>query len=168
MSELVERLLGFGRMAEGRVVARRENVRLDALIAEAIDDFEAREPGLPKVVRDLPETTADVDRSQLRVALDNLLVNARKYANAPHAVRLARDGDQISISVEDHGPGIAPRDRRRIFQPFERGDDRLARTTEGTGLGLALVSQVAKAHDGRVLLESEVGRGATFTLQIRA
>ncbi|MGZ5967392.1 MAG: sensor histidine kinase [Polyangiales bacterium] len=168
MSELVERLLGFGRMAEGRVVARRERVRLDALIGEAIDDFEAREPSAPRVVRELPEISADVDKSQLRVALDNLLVNARKYAKAPHAVRLSRDGEEISISVEDHGPGIAPRDRRRIFQPFERGDDRLARTTEGTGLGLALVAQVAKAHDGRVLLESEEGRGSTFTLRIRA
>jgi two-component system phosphate regulon sensor histidine kinase PhoR len=167
MSELVERLLGFGRMAEGRVVARRERARIDEIVREALDDFEAREPSVT-VVRELPEVSGDVDKAQLRVAIDNLLVNARKYANAPHAVRLARVGDEVTIAVEDRGPGIAKRDRKRIFQPFERGDERLARTTEGTGLGLALVAQVAKAHDGRVLLDSEVGRGSTFTLRIRA
>ncbi len=168
MSDMVDRLLGFGRMAAGRVVARREDVRLDRLIGEAIDDFEARDPSMPRVERTLPEVTASVDASQLRVALDNLLVNARKYAKPPFRVRLAREDGHVSISVEDAGPGIERRDRKRIFEPFERGDERLTRETEGTGIGLSLALHVAKAHDGRVLLDSDVGRGSTFTIRIRA
>lgn len=169
MSALVDRLLSFGRMAAGRVTATRTRTDVGRVVADAIDDLEAREPAMPKVVRELPTVEADVDAAQLRLALDNLLGNARKHApeGTPYAVRVAASAGEVAISVEDRGPGIARGDRKRIFAPFERGDARLSRATEGSGIGLSLVAHVAEAHGGRVEVASAPGRGATFTVVLR-
>jgi signal transduction histidine kinase len=79
-----------------------------------------------------------------------------------------REGGGVAITVKDRGPGIARRDQGRIFEPFERADDRLSRATEGSGIGLSLVQHVARAHGGRASVESEPGKGAAFTLWIPA
>ena len=75
-------------------------------------------------------------------------------------VSAASDGDSVRLSVEDDGPGIGRTDRRRIFGRFERGRTE----APGTGLGLYLVEEVARAHGGRVDLVTAEGRGSTFTL----
>jgi len=111
-----------------------------------------------------------IDAGQIQLAVDNLLANAKKYApgGAPYGVRVARDGAGTLISVKDSGPGVARRDQKRIFAPFERADDRLSRATEGSGIGLSLVAHVAKAHGGRAWVESAPGQGATFHLWIES
>jgi signal transduction histidine kinase len=151
LGETVDRLLGFSRMAAG------------------LDTFEERHPELPRVDRALDgEATAAVDAAQIRLAVDNLLANAAKYApgGTPYRVSVERLGAGIAITVADHGPGVPRRDRRRIFEPFERADDRLSRATEGSGIGLSLVQHVARAHGGRASVAGEPGRGAAFTLWI--
>jgi two-component system phosphate regulon sensor histidine kinase PhoR len=167
LGETVERMLQFSRMTAGRNAASRVESRLAAVVAASIDTFEERYPEIPRVVRDLDEgVIADVDAGQVRLAVDNLLANARKYApsGAPYRVTVRRDGEGAAITVADSGPGVARRDRARIFEPFERADDRLSRATEGTGIGLSLVRHVARAHGGRATVTSEEGKGAAFTL----
>jgi signal transduction histidine kinase len=169
LGETVERLLGFSRMAAGRHAVERVASPVAETVAAAVDTFEERHPDLPRVERDLdPGAVARIDPGQIRLAVDNLLANARKYApgGGPYRVTVAARKDAVSISVADHGPGIARRDQRRIFEPFERADDRLSRATEGSGIGLSLVRHVARAHGGEAFVESEPGRGATFTLRI--
>jgi len=169
LGETVERLLGFSRMAAGRYVLDRAPARVAEVVAASIDTFEERHPDLPPVERAFEDdAVADVDAGQIRLAVDNLLANARKYApgGAPYRVSVEREGDGVAITVKDHGPGIARRDKDRIFEPFERADDRLSRATEGSGIGLSLVRHVARAHDGRASVESEPGRGAAFTIWI--
>ena len=122
-------------------------------------------------MRDLdPEALASIDAGELRLAVDNLLANARKYApeGGPYRVRVARERSGVVVSVADRGPGIARADRRRIFEPFERADDRLSRATEGSGIGLSLVRHVARAHGGRAGVSGEPGEGATFWIWIPA
>jgi signal transduction histidine kinase len=169
LGETVNRLLGFSRMSAGRLVLERAPTSVARAVGESIDTFEERHPDAPRVERDLsPELVADVDAGQVRLAVDNLLENALKYApgGAPYRVSVAANGRDVSISVGDRGPGIARRDQARIFKPFERLDDRLSRETEGSGIGLALVEQVARAHGGWVTVDSEPGHGATFTLKL--
>jgi signal transduction histidine kinase len=169
LGETVERLLGFSRMMAGRAAIERSPSRVAAPVAASIDTFEERNPELPRVERELdPTALASLDTGQIQLAVDNLLANARKYApeGVPYRVRVAAERGGVAITVADRGPGIARRDQRRIFEPFERADDRLSRATEGSGIGLSLVRHVARAHGGSATVESEPGRGAAFTLWI--
>ncbi|WP_437928864.1 HAMP domain-containing sensor histidine kinase [Sorangium sp. So ce291] len=169
LGETVERLLGFSRMMAGRAAAQRAPARVAAAVAASIDTFEERNPEMPRVERDLDQTAeASIDAGQIQLAVDNLLANALKYAPraAPYRVRVARERGGVAIAVEDRGPGIARRDQRRIFEPFERADDRLSRAVSGSGIGLSLVRHVARAHGGSARVASEPGRGAAFTLWI--
>jgi two-component system phosphate regulon sensor histidine kinase PhoR len=164
----VDRLLGFARMESGKRAVLRERLAVAPVVESSIAVFEARHPEHP-VVRELdPSIEASIDPAEIRLAVDNLLANAHKYApdGAPYVVRLSDDGREIDISVEDHGPGIARRDHARIFEPFERADDRLSEATEGTGIGLSLVRNVARAHGGDARVDSEPGRGARFHLTL--
>lgn len=164
----VDRLLGFSRMEAGRARIDARPTDLRALVEESIATFEARFPDSGAVTRRLPEgeLVAEVDPESLRMVLDNLLGNARKYApeGAPYEVGLRRADGGIELSVVDHGPGIAKRHHRRIFRPFERADDRLSEATEGSGIGLSLVQHVARSHGGRAWVKSERGEGATFVV----
>jgi two-component system phosphate regulon sensor histidine kinase PhoR len=166
LGETVDRLLGFSRMEAGRVALAKQTMPLVDAVEPSILTFEERHPSLA-VERELDTSVeASVDPDQVRLAVDNLLANAAKYApgGAPYRVRVAaREGGAV-VSVTDRGAGIARRDQARIFRPFERADDRLSRATEGSGIGLSLVAHVARAHGGEVSLESAPGQGATFTL----
>ena len=123
------------------------------------------EAGLPIVM---------ADRDALTMALKNLVLNAVKYGRggpvrvAAKASRSATGGEEVSITVEDEGPGIPYEERHRIFEPFFRG--RLARDmeVEGSGIGLSIVRQVARSHGGRVRVGLGDRRGARFVLQLPA
>ncbi len=123
------------------------------------------EAGLPGVM---------ADREALKMALKNLVLNAVKYGRggpvrvAAKATRSATGGEEVSITVEDEGPGIPDEERHQIFEPFFRG--RLAREmgVEGSGIGLSIVRQVARSHGGRVRVGAGERQGARFVLQLPA
>jgi signal transduction histidine kinase len=76
------------------------------------------------------------------------------------------DGEEVRIGVADRGFGIAASEIERIFEPFYRGKEALEAQIRGNGLGLSLVRQIVEAHGGRISLESKVGQGSRFTLQL--
>jgi two-component system phosphate regulon sensor histidine kinase PhoR len=169
LGDTVQRLLGFGAMGRGRLTSSPKCVDVSAVLADAITTFEGDHPAIPKVVRAIDDgVLGHVDAALLRIALVNLLGNAAKYApsGTPYRVTLREEPEALYVSVADRGPGIAPRDHRRVFEPFERARDRLSEATEGSGIGLSLVRYIAKVHGGDVSLESAPGRGATFTLRL--
>jgi two-component system sensor histidine kinase MprB len=108
----------------------------------------------PAAVRGAPE--------RLTRALSNLLDNADKFSPPDTDVEVSVR--ETSVAVADHGPGVAPPDRERIFDRFYRADT--ARTQPGSGLGLAIVAQVAAEHGGDVRVDETPGGGATFTLRL--
>jgi signal transduction histidine kinase len=102
------------------------------------------------------------DRDRIMQVVSNLLSNAVKYSPAESEVkvRITREGPNALLSVRDQGPGIAPEDQVRLFEPYTR----LEATTsvEGSGLGLYVARRIVEAHGGRIWVESAPGRGATF------
>jgi signal transduction histidine kinase/DNA-binding response OmpR family regulator len=110
----------------------------------------------------------EADPVKIKQVLYNLLSNAVKFSpdRSIVTIRAARDGDLVRISVIDRGIGIDPRDHARIFQEFQQVDTTTSRQFEGTGLGLTLVRKFVEMHAGNVTVDSEVGRGATFTVTL--
>jgi two-component system sensor histidine kinase SenX3 len=106
------------------------------------------------------------DRRQVVSAIVNLVDNAIKYSEADSAVDVETEaiGDELVVTVRDHGIGIPGRDLERIFERFYRVDHARSRATGGTGLGLAIVRHVAHAHGGEITVESVEGEGSTFKL----
>jgi two-component system phosphate regulon sensor histidine kinase PhoR len=173
LQTLIDRLLEWGRMESGRRVFIKRETDAGKVVEAAIQSFEpVRERrGVDIEVRiepHLPVILADHDA--LVDAVVNLLSNAYKYGGEPRriAVSAAATDGRVRISVTDNGGGIAHTEHKRIFEKFYRVDDRLARQKEGSGLGLAIVDHIVRAHGGRVELESELGRGSTFSLVLSA
>jgi signal transduction histidine kinase len=108
------------------------------------------------------------DRSRVRVAVRNLLDNAVKYSPEGGEVRcsICQGAGVASITVADQGIGIPPSQIARLFQRFERASQPAAGGIPGTGLGLHLAREIARAHDGELRVTSEPGRGTTFVLVI--
>lgn len=102
-------------------------------------------------------------------ALINLLDNAAKYSTLHKEllVRLSQENGFIRIAVTDRGIGLLPEDRKRIFENFYRVSNGLVHDVRGNGLGLAITKRIVEAHGGKVTVDSELGRGSTFTLYLR-
>jgi two-component system phosphate regulon sensor histidine kinase PhoR len=165
----IERLLDWGRMEAGKRVYQSGPERVEDIVAQAIEAFDANHVGRREEVQldlasDLP--ILYVDRSAIVDALVNLLTNAYKYSPERGRIRLTARADErhVRIAVIDSGMGISRREHRRIFDKFYRSNELLSSDVEGSGLGLAIVRHVVQAHGGRVELESEPGKGSTFTL----
>ena len=166
MGSLVEDLLLLARMDEARPHAL-EPVDLTHLIEECVASARAAGPEHPITV----EVPADLyilgDSKRIHQALGNLLVNARTHTlrGTRIIVRATSSESEVSVAVEDSGPGLSVSDQARIFERFFRVDPSRARHAgEGSGLGLSIVDAVMKAHGGKVTVRSELGKGATFTL----
>jgi two-component system phosphate regulon sensor histidine kinase PhoR len=107
------------------------------------------------------------DYLELRSALSNLVMNALKYSpeDQPVVLRWERTGETLQLSVTDNGIGIEEQHLPRLTERFYRVDESRSSSTGGTGLGLAIVKHVAASHRAELLIESQPGRGSTFTLQ---
>ncbi len=115
----------------------------------------------------LVEVLGDEDR--LEQIATNLIANAWRYTESGEVrLRVARDGDDAVLEVSDSGVGIAPEDLRHIFTRFWRGDRSRSRATGGAGIGLAIVRELVRAHDGRVDVDSTPGHGSTFRVVLPA
>lgn len=173
LQTLIDRLLEWGRMESGHRSFIKRETDAGSIIEDAVDSFEpARERrGLDleiHVASGLPVVHADHDA--LVDAVVNLLSNAYKYGGEPRSIVISATQSEngVRISVRDNGAGIERAEHQRIFEKFYRVDDRLARERDGSGLGLAIVEHIVRAHDGQVELESEPGRGSTFSIVLPA
>ncbi len=111
-----------------------------------------------------PAHTVPVNLNDLKIALKQVLENALRYSQptSPVAVDLSRVGHFLHIAVTDQGEGITPEALPHIFDRFQRGDE--SHTTRGLGLGLAIARRVLELHRGRIEVQSQPGKGSTFTL----
>ncbi len=168
LHRLVEALLNFARIEAGRYHFRFERTDPGRLAAGVVEEFqrESAAKGFSVEVDTATGLECLIDRETLALAIWNLIENAVKYSGECRTVHVAVDrrGHRAAISVRDGGLGIAPRERKAIFEKFVRGDSARASDTKGTGLGLALVRRIVEGHGGAVEVESEPGKGSTFTI----
>ncbi len=168
MTRLVENLLDFSRLEQGRRRYSPACVDLSALVADVVDlvrgDFAAH--GLS--IRADANCMARADADAVKQILVNLLGNAAKYAAAggPVAVAVLRDGAWCRVEVADRGPGLSPEARARVFERFYRADDALHSKTGGLGLGLSISRALAQDMGGRLSVSARTGGGCVFTLEL--
>ena len=172
--KLVNSLLDFSRLESGRIEPRFEPVDLPLYTLELVSMFgsAADRAGLTLDVDCAPlDEPVYVDREMWAKIVSNLLSNALKFTfTGGIAIRLARttrdQAASIQLEVRDTGIGIEPADQVHLFERFHRVVGARSRTHEGSGIGLALVAELAKMHGGGVTARSEVGSGSTFTVHI--
>jgi len=172
LARLVNNVLDFSRLEQGRKKYQREPLDLRAEIARLLDTHQPRlaEAGLV-LQRELPAAplTVTADRDALEQIVLNLLDNACKYApdGAEVTVALAaRAGGGAELRVLDRGPGVPHAHRERIFEKFHRVDDTLTAEKHGAGLGLSIARQLARGLGGELRYEPRSGGGAAFVLEL--
>jgi len=171
LTQLINNILDFSKIEAGR----KEYRFVSSDVAEIVEtvlrtyEYQLRDAGFEvstRIDQGLPMVA--IDAEAISQAVVNLLNNATKYSEDAKKIEVAvaaRDS-HIAIEVADHGIGILRSEQQKIFEKFYRGSTTLVHNTKGSGLGLALVKHVVEAHGGRVLVDSELGRGSRFTILI--
>jgi two-component system, OmpR family, sensor histidine kinase MprB len=159
MRDLIGGLLELARGEDPSL--ERQTVQLDELVASVVDRARARYPHLT-FQEQLEPATIDGIPDRIERAVWNLLENAGKWSESGSTVEVTLFGGEVR--VRDHGPGIAPDERERVFDRFYRAAS--ARSQPGSGLGLAIVREVAEAHGGSVSAEEAPGGGALLRLRL--
>jgi signal transduction histidine kinase len=173
LGRLVENLLDFAQMEAGRKRYALHPLDTAAWLHRSVNEFRTvREEQGPVVDASIPESLPAIagDPAALTTAVHNLLDNAVKYSPGQHTVWLHAEatGDCVVIRVRDRGVGIADRDKARIFERFYRVGGDISRQVKGAGLGLSLVAHIVTAHNGRIHVDSRIGEGTTFTIELKA
>src|SRR5882672_4007628 len=172
LTQLINNILDFSKIESGQKTYNFEQTPVEGVVADTLKTFEVvleqngftlnlERPSLP-----LPQVVIDPDA--VAQAFINLLDNAVKYSGDSKEieVKLAEQGDTVTISVIDHGVGIASEEREKVFEKFYRVGNCLVHDVKGSGLGLSIVKHIVEAHHGRVIVESEPGRGSAFIIHL--
>ncbi|MDA2925060.1 HAMP domain-containing histidine kinase, partial [Acidobacteria bacterium AH-259-L09] len=171
LTRLLNNVLDFSKIEQGKKIYRPKPTSLSEIVHAAArtmryplaqQGFDLRiqvEDGMPPV---------QVDRDAMEQAILNLLTNAMKYSGESREIdlRLRRQDGQALIQVTDRGVGIDPKEQARIFDKFYRVSTPENQLVPGTGLGLALVAHIVKAHGGHVEVQSAPGKGSTFSIHL--
>lgn len=171
LSDLVEDILSISQMEVGAMRLELGDVDMVRLLRTMVqDNLGAADDKGVELTLSMPPKLPKIngDKRRLSVLLNNLIGNAVKYTQRGGctSVRASSDERRMRIQVTDTGLGIAPEDCTRVFEKFYRVECEQVQNVKGTGLGLAIAREVARLHGGDILLESEPGKGSTFTLEL--
>jgi PAS domain S-box-containing protein len=171
LARVIDDILFASHLDSGRLRLASERVDVAALATDVVDSMRPQVEEDVRLELDVPSNDApvvDVDPTKLRRVLTNLLENAVKYSPEGGSVVLrvdAADG-RLRVHVADEGLGIARAEQERIFEKFYRADPQLARGVGGTGLGLYICRELVQRMGGEIEVDSEPGRGSTFTVEL--
>jgi signal transduction histidine kinase len=170
LTDLINNLLDIARIESGRVTMEPRPITTKELLSSLADMFK------PQVDAKRLKLSMDADGvdhligdpKHLPRVLINLLSNAVKYTpeGGTITVSIARQNSEVVTSVNDTGAGIDPLELPKLFQEFYRAAHPVNEQVKGTGLGLTLVKRIVEAHHGRIWVQSELGKGATFTFAL--
>lgn len=166
LSNMINDVLDLTQSEAGRLVLHRERVNLRQIVESSVEAvrplLEKKQLSLQVVIPDdLPQVYCD--RTRIRQVILNLVSNAARFTEVGGiTIALACQDQQVLVSVTDTGPGIAPEDAGRIFEPFWQGTRQLWRDKGGSGLGLSISKRFVELHGGRMWFESKPGVGSSF------
>jgi signal transduction histidine kinase len=166
LTKLIHSLLDVTRITSGDMTLSRESLALDELVAEVVEATEeSLEPSRSEVAIDSEPIVGCWDRLRVETIVTNVVSNAMKFGNGrPLKITVRRAGSLARLTIEDQGIGIPPEVQARIFEKFERAVPR--EHYGGFGLGLWIARQLVAAHGGAIRVESTVGVGSTFTIEL--
>jgi signal transduction histidine kinase len=167
LTRLVEDMLDISRISTGKLVMQKSEFDLADLAREVVDRFmpQLKSAGCDAEVRAPAPVPGRWDRYRLEQVLNNLITNAIRYApGKPIEIEVLLDGPRARLTVADRGKGIDPANRERIFQRFERAVD--SGNISGLGLGLYICRQIVETHGGTIRVESELGLGSRFVVEV--
>ena len=166
METLITEILETERMKTPHAALSRSPVQLDVLIQSVIDELPDNHVSLSSPEQ-LP--VLDLDENRMRLLMRNLIGNAILHGGdvkPTPSVLLTYSGEQLHITVRDHGPGISEADLMHVTEPFYRADPSRTRNTGGFGIGLYLCKLIAQAHGGELLISSELGSGTCVEVRL--
>jgi two-component system sensor histidine kinase SenX3 len=170
LTDLVQEIINLSRLQDGDPLKNAQPYSMVDLINQAIDEsrLTAEKRKISLVFIPNADHLVLGDRSQLEMAVSNLIENAINYSpdSTQVAIVLTSKENLVEISVTDQGIGIPEKEIERIFERFYRVDPARSRATGGTGLGLSIVKHVATNHGGDISVWSSEGSGSTFTIRL--
>ncbi len=185
LSALIENVLDFSRIEQGRKQYEFEPTDVAALVRTTVKLMEpyAVEKGVilnletSNIQHPTSNIEMEIDGRAIQQALVNLIANAVKHSPKGETVTVElqmqkaegetqNSPDSFSLSVSDQGPGIPPEEQKKIFERFYRRGSELRRETQGVGIGLSIVKHIVEAHGGTVRVQSAVGQGSRFTIEL--
>ena len=170
LTHLVENILQFSRSGRASVGLKIQQLDVDKTITEVIESFKPLAFSQDVEINSQVQSGLSVraDRDALGQVLLNLLDNAVKYGPSGQTITVAatQEGNQLLLSVQDHGPGIPQHERDGIWEPYKRLTRDEADAIAGTGIGLAVVDELVALHDGRVWVEDAPDGGARFVVEL--
>jgi PAS domain S-box-containing protein len=163
LNNLVADLLDISKIRSGSLNLNKENFEITDLINEVIKEIENINPDY-HISASLKTALVQADRERIGQVLINFLTNAIKYAPGSKEIRLVSkiENRYIIVSVEDFGIGINEKDQGRIFERFYRVEGKNEKTFPGFGIGLYIVSEIIKKHNGNIWVKSKLGQGSVF------
>ena len=170
LDNLIEDMLDISRIQLGKLPINMERANLHQTAYEVVDKMqhsftEISQSEIYFDTNDMHESFGIFDVMRIEQVITNLLQNALKYAKGMGvAVVVKSIGDNLRLSVIDKGPGIPKEYQQKIFQRFERADD--TKVSSGLGLGLFICNQIIEAHEGKLWVESEIGKGSAFIFEL--
>ncbi len=165
---MVEQMVEAARLEEGRLALKKlpaDLVTLTDLAIEGVSQLLSKH--MLSVEKPAMAVEAEVDPDRFQIVVRNLLSNAAKYSPRGARIKVRVSGNGVGkVAVTDEGIGIAEEDQARLFSRFVRIETKATERVSGTGLGLWLSREIARMHDGDLTVESALGRGSTFTLEV--
>ncbi len=171
LSQLIKDLLLLSRMDRQALAQKQHPCNLPDIISDIEEELAVLAMKADvRLIRDIRTDSISVtgDEQQLYRMVHNLVSNAIQYSNPGGEVRIILDRwqQQAAIQVQDSGIGIAPENQKRIFDRFYRANSDRARASGGAGLGLSIARAIAENHNGSIQVESKLGLGSIFTIQL--
>lgn len=176
LTQVINNILDFSRIESGKKEYNFEPADARELIIEAIESCKGRASQSGHTISfaesndplSAVSSLILIDFEAMSLALSNLLDNAIKYSGDAKEIemRLNRNHDFVLITVTDHGIGIPREEQEKIFEKFYRVSTGLVHNVKGSGLGLSIVKHIVEAHGGKVTVESDDGKGTTFTIHL--
>ena len=167
----IDKVLELASMEGGRYELDRKLVNVEAVLQEVVDQFTIKvqqKKGNLSLEFSAESDTANIDVHHFKSAVINLLENAIKYNQQEPVIHVETrsNGEQLFVTIQDNGIGIAPEDQKRIFDKFYRVSSGDLHSIKGFGLGLSYVKQIINAHGGSVAVNSKIGEGSRFMIRL--
>lgn len=169
--ETVESLLNLSRLERGTIPIHPQAFQMEELVSQVVGEVEAQARAKSLEIKfDYPHFALPKvwgDPARVREIVTNLCTNAVKYTDKGWIhVTIEQNQADLKVSVQDSGPGITPEVQAKLFAKFQRGEGVLTETKQGMGLGLYITKQFVEMMGGKIWLESEIGKGSTFSFTL--